>query len=149
VATVTAQASASVQFFGTIANTPVAIRSMLRKLGKGDQKLRPTYEAGPLGYNLYRLSTGLGRRGDVCGAIADPRARSATRPRPIGAMMLRQLLRAGHRRARTSANAPAIDEFLLRHGRTYPDTHSRRTNPLRGKARAFEIEVTGQPQRLD
>jgi hypothetical protein len=25
----------------------------------------------------------------------------------------------------------------------------RRTNPLRGKARAFEIEVTGQPQRLD
>jgi lauroyl/myristoyl acyltransferase len=62
VATVGAQASVSVQFFGTIANTPEAIRSMLRKLGKGGQKLHLTYEWPSLGYNLYRRSTGLGHR---------------------------------------------------------------------------------------
>ena len=39
---------------GTIANTPVAIRSMLRKLGKGGQRLHVAYEAGPMGYILYR-----------------------------------------------------------------------------------------------
>jgi hypothetical protein len=34
VATVEARASADVRFYGTIPNTPEAIRSMLRKLGK-------------------------------------------------------------------------------------------------------------------
>ena len=60
VATVEGRASADVRFDGTIANTPEAIRSLLRKLGKGGQRLHLAYEAGPLGYNLYRLSTGLG-----------------------------------------------------------------------------------------
>ena len=60
VATVEGRASADVRFHGTIANTPEAIRSLLRKLGKGGQRLHLAYEAGPLGYNLYRLSTGLG-----------------------------------------------------------------------------------------
>ena len=65
VATVEGRASADVRFYGTIANTPVAIRSLLRKLGKGGQRLHLAYEAGPMGYNLYRLSTGLGHRCDV------------------------------------------------------------------------------------
>ena len=65
VATVEARVSADVRFYGTIPNTPEAIRSMLRKLAKGGQRLHLTYEAGPLGYNLYRLSTGLGHRCDV------------------------------------------------------------------------------------
>jgi hypothetical protein len=39
VATVEGRASADVRFYGTIANTPVAIRSLLRKLGKGGQRL--------------------------------------------------------------------------------------------------------------
>ena len=73
VATVAAEASASVQFYGTIANTPAAIRSMLTKLGKGDQRLHLTYEAGPLGYNLYRLATKRGHRCDVV-APSPPRA---------------------------------------------------------------------------
>ena len=68
VATVEGRASADVRFLGTIANTPEAIRSLLRKLGKGGQRLHLAYEAGPLGYNLYRLSTGLGHRCDVCRA---------------------------------------------------------------------------------
>ena len=65
VATVEGRASADVRFYGTIANTPVAIRSLLRKLGKGGQRLHLAYEAGPMGYTLYRLSTGLGHRCNV------------------------------------------------------------------------------------
>ena len=72
VAIVESAASASVRFYGTIANTPDAIRLMLRRLGKGGQRLHLTYEAGPLGYNLYRLSTGLGHRCVVSGPTAPP-----------------------------------------------------------------------------
>lgn len=43
---------ADVRFYGTIENTPVAIRSLLRKLGKGGQRQHLAYEAGPMGYNL-------------------------------------------------------------------------------------------------
>ena len=60
VATVEGRASADVRFYGTIPNAPDAIRSMLTKLGKGGQSLHLAHEAGPLGYNLYRLATGLG-----------------------------------------------------------------------------------------
>lgn len=67
------QASADVRFFGTIANTPEAIRSLLRKLGKGGQPLHLAYEAGPLGYNLYRLATELGHRCDVVAPSLIPR----------------------------------------------------------------------------
>ncbi|MEW5963241.1 MAG: hypothetical protein AB1749_06715 [Pseudomonadota bacterium] len=38
VATVEARVSADVRFYGTIPNTPEAIRSMLRKLAKGGQR---------------------------------------------------------------------------------------------------------------
>ncbi len=65
VATVEARASADVRFYETTPNRPEAIRSMLRNLGKGGQRLRLAYEAGPLGYNLYRLATALGHRCEV------------------------------------------------------------------------------------
>jgi len=52
VATVEALASADVVFYGTIANTPVAIRSLLGKLAKGGQRLHLAYAAGPMGYTL-------------------------------------------------------------------------------------------------
>ena len=95
VATVAAEASASVQFYGTIANTPAAIRSMLRKLSKGDQRLHLTYEAGPLGYNLYRLATKLGHRCDVVAPSLIPRkAGDKIKTDRRDAMMLAQLLRA-------------------------------------------------------
>jgi hypothetical protein len=58
VATVEGRASANVRFYGTIENTPVAIRSLLRKLANGRQKLHLAQQAGPMGYNLHRLSTG-------------------------------------------------------------------------------------------
>lgn len=65
VATVEGCVSASVQFFGTIANTPAAIRSLLKKLSKGGRRLHLAYEAGPFGYTLYRLASRLGHRCDV------------------------------------------------------------------------------------
>lgn len=96
VATVEARASADVRFYGTIPNTPESIRSMLRRLGKGGQRLHLTYEAGPLGYNLYRLSTGLGHRCDVVAPSLIPRkAGDKIKTDRRDAMMLAQLLRAG------------------------------------------------------
>ena len=69
---------------------------MLRKLGKGGQKLHLTYEAGPLGYNLYRLSTGLGHRCDVVAPSLIPRkAGDKIKTDRRDAMMLARLLRAG------------------------------------------------------
>jgi len=46
---------------------------MLRKLGKAGQQLHLAYEAGPLGYNLHRLSTALGHRCDVVAPSLIPR----------------------------------------------------------------------------
>jgi transposase len=69
---------------------------MLRKLAKGGQRLHLTYEAGPLGYNLYRLSTGLGHRCDVVAPSLIPRkAGDKIKTDRRDAMMLAQLLRAG------------------------------------------------------
>jgi transposase len=147
VATVEARASADVRFFGTIANTPEAIRSMLRKLGKNGQQLHLAYEAGPLGYNLYRLSTGLGHRCDVVAPSLIPRkAGDKVKTDRRDAMMLAQLLRAGqltevwvpdeaHEAMRDLVRMRALamkdqrkarqqlHSFLLRHGRSYPATH--------------------------
>jgi transposase len=96
VATVEGRASADVRFCGTIPNTPDAIRSLLRKLGKGGQRLHLAYEAGPLGYNLYRLSTGLGHRCDVVAPSLIPRkAGDKVKTDRRDAMMLAQLLRTG------------------------------------------------------
>jgi len=144
VATVAAEASASVQFYGTIANSPAAIRSMLTKLGKGDQRLHLTYEAGPLGYNLYRLATKLGHRCDVVAPSLIPRkAGDKIKTDRRDAMMLAQLLRAGqltevwvpdeaHEAMRDLVRMRAqamkdlrktrqqLHSFLLRHARVFP-----------------------------
>jgi transposase len=94
VATVEGRASADVRFVGTIANTTEAIRSLLRKLGEGGQRLHLAYEAGPLGYNLYPLSTGLGHRCDVVARPSFP-GRPAIKSKQINAIMIVTLLRAG------------------------------------------------------
>ncbi len=147
VATVEEGASAEVRFFGTIANTPEAIRSMLRKLAKGGQKLHLAYEAGPLGYTLYRLATGLGHRCDVVAPSLIPRkAGDKVKTDRRDAMTLAQTLRAGqltevwvpdeaHEAMRdlVRMRAQAMKDqrktrqqllsFLLRHGRSYPGKH--------------------------
>ena len=147
VATVEGRASAAVRFYGTIANTPVAIRSLLRKLGKGGQPLHLAYEAGPMGYNLYRLSTGLGHRCDVVAPSLIPRkAGDKVKTDRRDAMTLAQTLRAGqltevwvpdeaHEAMRDLVRMRALamkdqrkarqqlHSFLLRHGRSYPGKH--------------------------
>jgi transposase len=47
-----AEADGSVKSLGTIANTPEAIRKLVKKLGN-PKTLRTCYEAGPTGYALY------------------------------------------------------------------------------------------------
>ncbi len=147
VATVDGRASADVRFLGTIANTPEAIRSLLRKLGKGGQRLHLAYEAGPLGYNLYRLSTGLGHRCDVVAPSLIPRkAGDKVKTDRRDAMMLAQLLRAGqltevwipdeaHEAVRDLVRMRAqamkdlrktrqqLHSFLLRHARVFSGGH--------------------------
>lgn len=147
VATVEARACADVRFYGTIPNTPDAIRSMLRKLGKGGQRLHLAYEAGPLGYNLYRLSTGHGHRCDVVAPSLIPRkAGDKVKTDRRDAMMLAQLLRAGqltevwvpdeaHEAMRDLVRMRAqamrdlrktrqqLHSFLLRHARVFPGNH--------------------------
>ena len=165
VATVEGRASADVRFYGTIANTPEAIRSMLRKLGKGGQRLHLAYEAGPLGYNLYRLSTGLGHRCDVVAPSLIPRkAGDKVKTDRRDAMMLAQLLRAGqltevwvpdeaHEAMRDLVRMRAqamkdlrktrqqLHSFLLRHGRVLP------RQALDQGAPALAGELTVRPSR--
>ncbi len=147
VATVEGRASAGVRFHGAIANTPEAIRSLLRKLGKGGQRLHLAYEAGPLGYNLHRLSTGLGHRCDVVAPSLIPRkAGDKVKTDRRDAMMLAQLLRAGqltevwvpdeaHEAMRDLVRMRAqamkdlrkmrqqLHSFLLRHARVFQGKH--------------------------
>ena len=47
-----AEKDGEVRFFGTITNSPEAVRKLVRKLGKPNE-LRACYEAGPCGYVLY------------------------------------------------------------------------------------------------
>ena len=54
VAMVEATAGAEVRFYGTIANTPDAIRGLCKKLTKDGQQLHFCYEAGPCGYGVQR-----------------------------------------------------------------------------------------------
>jgi transposase len=147
VATVEARASADVRFYGTIANTPLAIRSLLKKLGKGGQRLHLAYEAGPMGYTLYRLSTGLGHRCDVVAPSLIPRrVGDKVKTDRRDAMTLAQTLRAGqltevwvpdeaHEAMRDLVRMRALamkdqrkarqqlHSFLLRHGRSFSGKH--------------------------
>ena len=65
VATVDSSAGAEVRFYGTIANTPDAIRVLCKKLSKDERHLHACYEAGPCGYNAQRHFTRLGYRCEV------------------------------------------------------------------------------------
>ena len=72
VATVEGRASADVRFYGTIANTPVAIRS-LQEARQRWAAAASCYEAGPWATTLHRLSTRLGHRCDVVAPSLIPR----------------------------------------------------------------------------
>jgi len=147
VALVEAQAGAELRFYGTIANTPEAVRSLCKKLAKAGQKLHCCYEAGPCGYGVQRQLTQLGHRCDVVAPTLIPRkVGDKVKTDRRDAMLLAQTLRAGQLSAvwipdeaheamrdlvRLRAQAMRdlrksrqhLLSFLLRHGRSSPYNH--------------------------
>src|SRR5438067_64981 len=96
VAMVEATAGAEVRFYGTIANTPDAIRGLCKKLTKDGQQLHFCYEAGPCGYGVQRQLSRLGHRCDVVAPALIPRkVGDKVKTDRRDAMMLAQTLRAG------------------------------------------------------
>ena len=96
VATVEGAAGAEVRFYGTIENTPEALRRLSKKLSQGGRQLHCCYEAGPCGYNVQRHLTRLGHRCDVVAPSLIPRkAGEKVKTDRRDAMMLAQTLRAG------------------------------------------------------
>ena len=53
------------RYFGEIANTPEAIRKMVKKLCPDGEMISFCYEAGPCGYDVYRQISKLGHHCDV------------------------------------------------------------------------------------
>jgi transposase len=130
-------------FYGTIANTPDALRRLCKKLAADGTALHFCYEAGPCGYVVQRRLSRLGHRCDVVAPTLIPRkAGDRVKNDRRDAMTLAQNLRAGHlvevwvpdeaheamrdlvrmralakrdlRRARQQ-----LQSFLLRHGLSY------------------------------
>lgn len=136
--------SGEVRYFGEIASSESATRTMIEKLSEKYQQLTFCYEAGPTGYGLYRLIRSLGHE---CLLIAPsliptrPGDRVKTNRRD--AEVMAKLLRAGeltavwvpderHEAMRELARARDVAQkdlrmkrqqvsgFLLRHGLHYP-----------------------------
>src|SRR4051795_1698160 len=96
VAMVEAPAGAEVRFYGTIANTPDAIRGLCKKLTKDGQQLHFCYEAGPCGYGVQRQLSRLGHRCDVVApALIPKRAGDRVKTDRRDAASLARLHRAG------------------------------------------------------
>jgi transposase len=129
--------------FRMIDNTPAALRKLVGKMGPPEE-LVACYEAGPTGYDTYRLLTSLGVRCDVIAPALIPR-RPGQRVKTdrIDARNLARLHRAGELttiriptaeeealrdlvRAREHLNddrrraQQRVKSFLLRHGRRFP-----------------------------
>lgn len=144
VATVEGQGRAAVHFYGTIINTPDAVRGLCKRLGKQGHPLHFAYEAGPCGYGVQRQLTRLGHRCDVVAPTLIPRkAGDKVKTDRRDAMTLAQTLRAGqltevwvpdeaHEAMRDLVRLRAMAmrdvrksrqqllSFLLRHGLDYP-----------------------------
>lgn len=91
-----AAANAEVRFYGTIANTPDALRSLCRRLSKDGRPLHFCYEAGPCGYGVQRNLTRLGHRCDVVAPALIPRkVGDKVKTDRRDAVMLAQTLGAG------------------------------------------------------
>ena len=147
VATVLEKPGESCRYYGSVPNTPDALRRLCKKLQADDASLYFCYEAGPCGYGVQRLLTRLGHRCDVVAPTLIPRkAGDRVKNDRRDAMSLAQNLRAGHltevwvpdeaheamrelvrlqalakrdiRRARQQ-----LLSFLLRHGVHYPARH--------------------------
>jgi transposase len=97
VATAPDVAGTSCTFYGTIANTPDALRRLCKKLAADGTELHFCYEAGPCGYVVQRRLSRLGHRCDVVAPTLIPRkAGDRVKNDRRDAMTLAQNLRAGH-----------------------------------------------------
>jgi transposase len=134
------------RYLGEFNNTPDAVAKLVRKLAERYERVQFCYEAGPVGYGLYRQILALGH---ICVVVAPsliprkPGDRVKTNRRD--AQTLARLLRAGELTAvwvpdetheavrdlvRTRAMAiedyrrkrQHVSSFLLRHGRSYEGT---------------------------
>ena len=150
--------------YGKILNTPQAIRKLIKKICPGDEEMLFCYEAGPCGYEVYRLLTAVGQNCLVVAPSLIPKkagVRIKTDRRD--ALSLARLLRAGEltavwvpdqeqeamrdltraredfkateRRARQRLNA-----FLLRHGQTYTSGKSKWTKTHRRWLESLKLE---------
>lgn len=72
IAAAVAESGKAVRSVGSVANRPEAVRKLMRRLGRPDQ-LRVCYEAGPTGYGLYWLLSGMGIHCDVVAPSLIPR----------------------------------------------------------------------------
>lgn len=142
VAVASAGRDGEVRSYGTIENTPEAVRKLVRRLGR-PKDLYFVYEAGPCGYGLYRELLALGANCMVAAPSKTPR-RSGDRIKTDrrDALTLARLHRAGElhpvwvldeeteamrdlTRAREDTKyvqtkaRQRLQSFLLRHGRRY------------------------------
>ena len=132
-----------VRYVGTVPNEDDAVRKLVKRLTGAGTKLQVCYEAGPCGYGLHRLLTGLGQSCIVIAPSMMPRRPGDhVKTDRRDAMTLARLLRAGELtaiwvpdeaheavrdliRARRSAKEDAtgakqtVKSFLLRHDRRY------------------------------
>jgi len=138
---------AACTYYGTIANTPDALRKFCKKLSAEGVKLHFCYEAGPCGYVVRRRLNRWGYRCDVVAPGLIPRkASDRIKNDRRDAMTLAQHLRTGqltavwvpdeaHEAMRELIRLRSIAmrdlrrsrqqllSFLLRHGLSYPGTN--------------------------
>ena len=129
--------------FRMIDNTPEAVTKLVRKMDRPEH-LVTCYEAGPTGYDTYRLLTSLGVRCDVIAPAPIPRrpgqrvktdridARNLARLHRVGELTtiriptpqeeaLRDLVRAReHLKDDRRRAQQRVKSFLLRNGRRFP-----------------------------
>ena len=144
VATVEALAAADVRFYGTIANTPVAIRSLLGKLAKGGQRRHLAYVAGPMAYTLNGSRPTWHRCDVVAPSLVPRKVGDKVKTDRRDAMTLAQTPRAGQLTEvwGSSANSQGRlgkQAFVILRGRAYrsgpchdawPQSSTRRRQPL-------------------
>jgi transposase len=128
VAVAEARRGGEIRRWGSIENSPAALRKLVRTLGR-PKTLHCVYEAGPGGYGIYRELRALGADCIVAAPTKTPRrtgdqvksdCRDAiTLARESEAM--RDLTRCREDAKYTQTKArQRVQSFLLRHGRRYP-----------------------------
>ena len=85
-----------VRYLGEIDNSDAAVRGLVKKIAGKYRKVAFCYEAGPTGYGLYRLISGLGHECMVVAPSLIPmRASDRVKTNRRDALNLAKLLRAG------------------------------------------------------